>query len=125
MQKIFGLFLGTFPRDMPYTYFLRGHFSFLLRIWADTYEENAKIYQLDEVLAGIYHGEGEDMSDEITAYLDKKLTAEDAPELAGCVPVDAELAEMLQQLMDKYSISGVTNSWTKLCYYYKQLGPTA
>ena len=44
------------------------------------------------------------------------------PELEGCVAVDAGLAELLQALMDKYSLSGVKNSWTKLCYYYKTLG---
>ena len=43
----------------------------------------------------------------------------DAPELEGCVAVDAELAEILQAYMDKYTFSGVTNSWTKLCYYDK------
>ena len=46
----------------------------------------------------------------------------DAPELEGCVAVDKELGEILQKLMDKYSLSGVENSWTKLCYYYKSLG---
>jgi hypothetical protein len=46
------------------------------------------------------------------------------PELVGCVPVDQELAELLQQLMDKYSFKGVRNSWTKLCYYYKTLNAT-
>ena len=35
----------------------------------------------------------------------------------GCVAVDAELAKILQQLMDKYTFEGVENSWLKLCYY--------
>ena len=34
-----------------------------------------------------------------------------------------ELAKLLQMLVDKYSFSGVENSWTKLCYYYDYLGP--
>ena len=38
-------------------------------------------------------------------------------------PVDARLAELLQMLMDKYTFAGVENSWTKLCYYYDELGP--
>ena len=46
---------------------------------------------------------------------------DDAPELEGCVAVDAELAALLQMVMDKYSFRGVKNSWTKLCYYYKNL----
>ena len=92
-------------------------------LWGDSYEEWAGIYKLDEVLAGKYHGSGEDLTDEISAYLEKMLPkTDDAPELEGCVPVDAELASLLQQLMDKYSFKGVTNSWTKLCYYYKHLG---
>lgn len=99
--------------------------QYYVDLWADTYEENADLYKLDEVLAGIYHGDGEDLTDEISAYLDKKMTAEDAPELAGCVPVDAALAELLQKLVDKYSLKGVDHSWTKLCYYYKALGPEA
>jgi hypothetical protein len=37
--------------------------------------------------------------------------------------VDARLAELLQMLMDKYTFAGVENSWTKLCYYYDELGP--
>ena len=45
-----------------------------------------------------------------------------APELEGCVPVDARLAELLQALMDKYTFSGVDYSWAKLCYYYQHLG---
>lgn len=35
----------------------------------------------------------------------------------GCVIVDAEVAEVLQLLVDKYSFSGIENSWAKLCYY--------
>ena len=93
-------------------------------LWGDSYAEREAIYQLEEVLADKFHGEGEDYTEAITAYLDKLLTASDAPELEGCVPVDAELAKLLQALMDKYSFSGVKNSWTKLCYYYKSVGST-
>ena len=92
--------------------------------WADEYEVWAEIYQLEEILAGIYHGPGEDYTAAMQAYLEKMLPAStDAPELEGCVVVDEELATMLQALMDKYSLEGVKNSWTKLCYYYKTLGP--
>ncbi len=95
------------------------------KLWGDSYAEWEQIYQLEEVLAGKYHGGGEDLTDEISAYLEKMLPKTDeAPELEGCVPVDAELASLLQQLMDKYSFKGVTNSWTKLCYYYRHLGST-
>ncbi len=92
-------------------------------LWGDTYAEWEAIYQLEEVLAGKYHGKGEDLTEEITEYVAKMIKySEEAPELEGCVAVDEELASILQQLMDKYSFKGVDHSWTKLCYYYKHLG---
>jgi hypothetical protein len=48
--------------------------------------------------------------------------SEEAPELQGCVAVNAELADLLWKLMDKYTFAGVKNSWTKLCFYYQHLG---
>ena len=99
--------------------------AYYVDLWADTYEENAELYQLEDVLAVIYHGKGEDLTDDISAYLDKLITDESTPELVGCVPVDATLASILQRLMDKYTFEGVDHSWTKLCYYYKTVGPEA
>ncbi len=95
----------------------------LKEIWGEEFDALAEIYQLDEVLAGKTHGKGQDLTDDIKAYLDKKIpaTAEN-PELEGCVPVDARLAELLQILMDKYTFAGVENSWAKVCYYYQHLG---
>jgi len=93
-------------------------------LWGDSYAEWEAIYKLEEVLAGKYHGAGEDLTDEINAYVQKMIAySSDAPELEGCVPVDEELGKILQALMDKYSLSGVKNSWTKLCYYYKSVAP--
>ena len=57
-------------------------------------------------------------------YAEQIITGE-APELEGCVKVDARLAEILQKLMDKYTFDGVDHSWTKLCYYYEYIGPQA
>ena len=94
--------------------------AYYKQLWGDEYAEWEAIYQLEEVLAGIYHGEGRDFTSAITAYLDEMIS-NDAPELEGCVAVDAELAEILQAFMDKYSFSGVEHSWTKLCYYYKNV----
>ena len=95
----------------------------LKEIWGEEYEALAEIYKLDEVLAGKTHGTGEDLTADISAYLDKKLpTSEDHPELEGCVPVDARLAELLQTLMDKYTFEGVDHSWAKLCFYYLHMG---
>ncbi len=97
--------------------------AYLQEYWGEQYEELAATHKLDEVLAGKLHGAGKDMSAAIEAYYDKKIALTDEnPELEGCVPVDAELADILQLLMDKYTFSGVDHSWTKLCYYYEQLG---
>ena len=92
--------------------------------WGESYAEWAAIYKLDEVLAGKYHGVGEDLTDEISAYISKMISySSSSPELEGCVPVDAELAKILQAFMDTYSFAGVEHSWTKLCYYYKNIAP--
>lgn len=92
--------------------------------WGEDYDGYAEIYQLEDVLAGKYHGKGEDMTAEISAYLSKIITT-GSKERQGCVPVDARLAELLQLLMDKYTFQGVDQSWLKLCYYYDHLGPQA
>jgi len=98
--------------------------AYYKELWGDSYAEWEEIYKLEEVLEGTYHGPGKDLTAAIRAYTQKMIAASDAaPELEGCVPVDAELATLLQALMDKYSLSGVKNSWTKLCYYYKSIAP--
>ena len=90
--------------------------------WGDDYEYWATEYKLEEILAGKYHGTGEDLTEAVRAYIAKMIPAsEDAPELEGCVAVDERLATILQALMDKYSFENVRNSWVKLCYYYNQL----
>ena len=103
--------------------------KFLRSYWGDTYQENMDIYKIDEVLAGNYHGSGEDYTEEISKYLDKVIVAGynellgetilEGDERIGCVVVDAELAELLQILMDKYTFEGVEYSWAKLCYYHQ------
>ena len=93
----------------------------------------AERVKLDEVLAGQYHGFG-NVTERVQWYIDNKMypvedeaagDADNVPEeLEGCIAVDEELGEILQELMDKYSFR-VDYSWTKLCYYYRQLGPQA
>ncbi len=96
----------------------------LREIWAEAYDEYAAIYKLEEIYdayrgLGSYHGTGTDETEAIRPYLDKIISngKED-----GCVKVDAELARLLQLLMEKYTFKGVENSWLKLCYYYQYLG---
>ena len=96
--------------------------EYLKGYWGADYDSYADIYQLDEVLAGKYHGKGEDLTEEISTYLDKMITS-GGEEIRGCVAVDARLAEILQLLMDKYTFENVDHSWTKICYYYDYLGP--
>ncbi len=96
--------------------------QYLMEYWGEQYEELAAEHKLEDVLNGKMHGVGSDMTDDIRAYFDKIITSTENPELDGCVPVDAELAEILQKLLDKYTFAGVDHSWTKVCYYYRQLG---
>ena len=96
--------------------------KYLKDLWGEDYDGNAKNYQLEDVLAGKYHGKGEDMTAQISKYLSKMYNGP-KKERVGCVEVDKELADILQKLMDKYTFADVDHSWTKLCYYYDYLGP--
>ena len=96
----------------------------LRRVWGEDYDAYAKLYQLDDVYAGIYHGKGTDLTEEIRTYLDDIITS-GSEERLGCVPVTERLAEILQLLMEKYTFENVECSWPKLCYYYKHFGPAA
>ncbi len=96
----------------------------LKEYWGEEYEANAEAYMVEDVLAGRYHGDGEDLTEEIKQYIAKE-DASGNVEREGCVVVDERLAEILQQLMDKYTFDDVENSWLKVCYYYDYLGPNA
>ncbi len=84
------------------------------------YDELVGYYKLDEFFAGIYHGLGDDETENVRKYLDKMIEG-DGPD-KGCVPVDEELGRILQMLMDTYSLEA-EHSWKKLCYYYDHMGP--
>ncbi len=94
----------------------------LRQMWGDDFDAYWELYEMDDIIKGIYHGDGKDMTDIFKTYIDKMLDEEGYPERQGCVPVDEQLAEILQTLMDKYTFKGVEHSWTKLCYYYRYLG---
>lgn len=96
--------------------------EYLKTQWGGDYEANYEDYKVKDVFAGIYHGEGEDYTDDIKPYLNKMINDGQA-ERKGCVVVDEQLAEILQKLMDKFTFEDVENAWTKLCYYYDHLGP--
>jgi hypothetical protein len=109
--------------------------EYLRNLWGESYDDYAEIYKLEEVYAGIYHGEGEDYTElartfynnrivaGYNAQLDETIEADDVR--IGCVVVTEEVAELLQILMDKYTFMNgvepntwsVENSWTKVCYY--------
>lgn len=108
-------FLNKFEGDVEATD------EYLHELWGADYDSYAEIYQLEDVYEGKYHGAGEDLTEEISTYLDDIITS--GAELKGCVPVTERLAELLQLLLDKYTFENVDNSWTKICYYYEYLGP--
>lgn len=91
--------------------------------WGDEYDAYMEMYQVEDVVAGRYHGDGQDYTEVMKGYVKKMIAKSSAnPELEGCVPVTEELAEILQLLMDKFTFAGVDHSWTKLCYYYETVG---
>ncbi len=96
--------------------------AYLKDLWGEDYDANAELYQIKDVFKGKYHGKGEDLTDEISAYLDDIITRGNE-ERIGCVVVTKDLAELLQKLMDKFTFEDVDQSWLKLCYYYDYLGP--
>ena len=96
--------------------------AYLREYWGEDYDANAESYQLEDVYEGRYHGRGEDLTEEISGYLDEMITS-GPKERIGCVVVTERLAEILQMLMDKYTFENVDHSWTKLCYYYQHIGP--
>ena len=95
--------------------------EYLRTLWGEDYDANAKEYQLEDVYEGIYHGQGEDLTEEVRGYLNSVIKG--SGERQGCVVVDERLAEILQMLMEKYTFQNVDNAWTKLCYYYDHIGP--
>ena len=97
--------------------------EYLEETWGEEYDAYAEIYQLEDVFAGEYHGDGEDLTEEMRTYVSKMINDASHPETKGCVVVTERLAELLQMLMEKYTFENVDNAWLKVCYYYDHLGP--
>lgn len=62
----------------------------------------------------------EDLTEEFEYYIELSESQE-----SPLIPVDIELAGLLQKLMDYYSFYGVKDSWMKLCFYYEYFGPSS
>ena len=112
------------------------NYAALRTYWGSEFEQRWETYKMDDIVLGIYHGKGEDLTDEMQAIYDAAIQYTDSdktdivypeghPELQGCVAVNERLAEILQLLMNKYTFNNVADSWTKLCYYYQHLGASA
>jgi len=83
-------------------------------------------YKMDDVIAGIYHGNVTDYTDEMLAYVAKmENDTANNPERQGCVAVTRELAEILDTLIAREVFEDVENGWLKFCFYYKLLGADA
>lgn len=96
--------------------------AYLKELWGEDYDAYAEEYQLEDVFAGRYHGDGEDYT-EIVRKFCSQIDKSSNEERNGCVVVTKELADVLQMLMSKYTFENVDNAWIKLCYYYDYLGP--
>lgn len=118
--------LGAFDfskteNDLTGLYFLNNFTDAELREkWGDEYEYWYEAYQMNDLKKEIYHGKGENLTDVARKYYAEIITGDELT--GGTVAVNVELANLLQKLMDKYTFSGVKNSWTKLCYYYEYIG---
>ncbi len=95
--------------------------AYLKETWGTEYETNYKLYQVADVLEGIYHGTGKDYTEVMRRY-EQKIITSGPEERIGCVVVDKELGEVLQLLMDKFTFEGVETCWRRLCYYYDNMG---
>jgi len=95
--------------------------AYLKELWGEDYDGYAEEYQLKDVYAGKYHGDGEDYTEQIRKFCSQVEGGNS--EKSGCVVVTKELAEILQMVMEKYTFENVDHAWTKLCYYYDYLGP--
>ena len=95
--------------------------EFLKKEWGADYDALYEEYKVEDVFDGIYHGKGENYTEQLKPYL-KKMINDGKAERKGCVQVDKQLAEILQKLMDKFTFENVENSWLKLCYYYDHMG---
>lgn len=65
-----------------------------------------------------------DCTQYVKDYIAANMNTDESSELYGTVKVDERFAKVLSMFMDKYTFEGVEESWLKLCYYFKYVGPT-
>ena len=80
-------------------------------------------YQMDDIIAGKYHGINIDYTDDMLAYVElmENDTANN-PERQGCVAVTKDLTIILDYLIGREVFEDVKDGWLKFCYYYELLG---
>ncbi len=64
-----------------------------------------------------------DFTQYVLEYIENNKITDEASELYGCVKVDKKFADVLWLIINKYLFAGIEESWLKLCYYYKYVGP--
>ena len=82
-------------------------------------------YQMDDVQAGIFHGNVIDYTAVMLEYVAKMDNGSTNPERQGCVAVTRELATILDTLIAREVFEDVQNGWLKFCFYYDLLGNIA
>ncbi len=114
-------------------------YEYLHSIWGEDDPETEElegypyfeqVYRPDDVINGKLHpiGDGEDKTAVMEKYIDLIITAATADKSdkeVGCIKVTEELRDILKQLLDKYVFEDIEEGYTKMCYYYEYLGPTA
>ncbi len=92
--------------------------------WGSDFDTNWAKYKMDDIINGIYHGDGPNYMPELIKYAEEKMIDGDEypMELNGCVQVDERLMEILQDIVCRSTFENVDGAWRKMCYYYDYLG---
>lgn len=105
--------------------------NYLKTVWEDEaeYQANYEAFKVDDVLNGILHPMGEDMTERMREIVEESLitaeTCDKSDKEIGCVKVTEELRDILTLLLDKHVFQDIDEGYTKMCYYYQYLGPNA
>ncbi len=91
----------------------------LKKMWGAEYADKLALYSNPNYKGSVKGGV--DNTADVLSYVEIMYSSENSSDSDryGCVAVDAELADILQKLMDKYVFENVENSWVKMAYFYK------